>query len=242
MIVEAIDQDVPVFAYSGELTDYHFKRWIDFQAAGPNHVETRRDEYQNDIYSIPQAVLNKLNQWYRGKAYIYDSSAIPEDQEETEGLLETAEKAIKRYGIKMLCIDNLMTAMDVSPRDDLYRAQSVFVKRLKLLAVKYDLAVILVAHPKKSKDRFENDDVSGSADITNRVDIVMNYARGEKDESDGRLSVTKNRLSGTLTKNDILLFYSTSTKRITSIRSKGRVYGWEKGFDRYESELDTLPF
>jgi len=242
LIVEAIDQDVPVFAYSGELTDYHFKRWIDFQAAGPKHVETRRDEYQNEIYSIPKAVIDKLNQWYRGKAYIYDSSVIPEDREETEGLLETAEKAIKRHGIKMLCIDNLMTAMDVSPRDDLYRAQSAFVKRLKLLAVKYDLAVILVAHPKKSKDRFENDDVSGSADITNRVDIVMNYSRGEKDESDGRLSVTKNRLSGTLTKEDILLFYSTSTKRITSIYSKGRVYGWEKGFDRYESELDTLPF
>ena len=43
--------------------------------------------------------------------------------------------------------------------------------------MKYDIAVLLVAHPRKSRDAFSNDDVAGSADITNRVDVVVNYAR-----------------------------------------------------------------
>lgn len=42
LIANALDQDVSVFAYSGELTDYHFKRWLDMQLAGKTHIERVR--------------------------------------------------------------------------------------------------------------------------------------------------------------------------------------------------------
>ncbi len=88
--------------------------------------------------------------------------------------------------------------------DNLYQAQSAFVHRLKRIAVKYDVAVILVAHPRKTKENFTNDDVSGSGDITNRVDTVLAYSRnGDKhldEDCDSHLVVTKNRLLGKLTK------------------------------------------
>lgn len=245
LIVEAIEQDIPVFAYSGELTDYHFKRWLDFQAAGPNNVEMLRNEFNDEIYTIPDNVVEKINQWYRGKAYIYDNNYLPQEKEEFESLLETVEKAVKQYGIKLICIDNLMTALDISLSDDLYRAQSAFVRNLKLLAVKYDAVVVLVAHPRKSRDKFDNDDVSGSADITNRVDVVMNYSRpdgGDEEKNEGLLKITKNRLTGRLEMNGIKLYYSASTKRITGFTRETKHYGWERGFDRYEAELDTLPF
>lgn len=248
LIVEAIEQGYPAFVYSGELTDYHFKRWIDLQAAGPDNVTEETDEYGEKIYTLSDRVIKKINEWYRDMAFIYDNNFF--DEEELETLSETIEKAIRQYGIKLVCVDNLMTALDVDMSDDIYRAQSKFVKGLKQIAVKYDIAVVLVAHPRKGqkgKDEFQNDDIAGSGDISNRVDTVLCYARNYDQEAkcDGILSVTKNRLTGKLTKKDfpVELFYSSSTKRITSVSTnRNKKYGWEKDYDKFESEYDTIPF
>ena len=107
--------------------------------------------------------------------------------------------------------------------------QSDFVKRLKRLALKYDAAIILVAHPKKSRDNFDNDTVSGSADITNAVDVVLNYQRAPQDSGcDSILTCTKNRIGGKLITNDnaIQLYYSDKSKRIISKSGdKSKRYG-----------------
>ena len=67
----------------------------------------------------------------------------------------------------------------------------------------------------------ENDDISGSADITNKADIVMDYGKpkpktGEEISPDARvLRVTKNRMSGVLTgKDGISLVFDAKSKRI----------------------------
>ena len=233
LLVEALDQGYSVFAYSGELADYHFKRWLDYQAAGPDNILTEKDMFGDDVYRIGNTVLEKINSWYRGRAYLYDNEAV---DDEMESLTSTIEQVIRRYGVKLVCVDNLMTAMDVGVNDNLYQAQSAFVHRLKRIAVKYDVAVILVAHPRKTKESFTNDDVSGSGDITNRVDTVLAYSRnGDKhldEDCDSHLVVTKNRLLGKLTKADepVELYYSRKSKRITSASgfiAGPRRYGWE---------------
>ena len=97
------------------------------------------------------------------------------------------------------------------------------------------MVVILVAHPRKTKEAISNDDVSGSSDITNRVDVVLSYSRNEKksedmpDQCDSKLSVLKNRLTGRLTRagKEIELFYSNMSKRVTSLESPERTYRWE---------------
>lgn len=235
LIAEALDQGYKTFAYSGELMDFHFKRWLDFQLAGSNNVVVNLNEFGDETYLLTDSIVKKISDWYRGKAYIYDNNAI-DDNDEFESLLETVEKAICRYGIRFVCIDNLMTALDVGMQDDIYRAQSKFVKSLKGLARKYNIAVVLVAHPKKTQSGTvtDNDDVSGTGDITNAVDITMSYSRPkdpQKDGCDGKLSVMKNRLTGKLAMGDksIKLFYSQSTKRITSDSSGMKAYGWEAG-------------
>ena len=229
MVVEAIEQDCNVFVYSGELADYHFKRWIDFQIAGPDNVITSHNEYGDEVYSISDANIELINKWYKGKAYIYDNNYIPDNERELESLVVTVEKAIQQYDVKLICIDNLMTAIEPD-NNDLYRQQSKFVGDLKKIAMKYNVVIILVAHPRKSKEKFDNDDVSGSADITNKVDVVMSYGRcDETKEHDGELLITKNRLTGKLAikENAIGLFYSAKTKRITSYGRGKRHYGWK---------------
>lgn len=243
LIIDALDQGYKTLAYSGELTDYHFKRWLDFQAAGPRHILENQNEYGDPVYILSQDVIDKINGWYRGRAYLYDNNAIEDD--EFTGLLNTVELAIRQYGIRFVCLDNLMTALDVDLKDDIYRAQSKFMRRLKQIAVKYNVVVLVVAHPRKTKDNLDNDDVSGSSDITNRVDVVMSYARaGENDGCDSKLAVLKNRLTGRTTRKgqEIQLFYSQSTKRITSLQSNGKTYGWESYENLVERGFMDLPF
>ena len=236
LLVEALHQGYGVFAYSGELADYHFKRWLDFQAAGPDNITTDLEMFDDERYHITNTVLDKINAWYRGRAYIYDNNAV--DGNELENLTDTIEQVVRQYGVKLVCVDNLMTAMDAGISDNLYQAQSEFVRRLKKIAVKYDIAVVLVAHPRKSKEGFTNDDVAGSGDITNRVDSVLVYSRNGKKtddkspECDSLLAVTKNRLFGRLTKANepVELYYSKKSKRITSASGFDggpKRYGWE---------------
>ena len=170
--------------------------------------------------------MKKINAWYYDKAFIFDNSAVSDD--EYEGLIKVMVDAICRYDIKLVCIDNLMTAMDGDPNTDIYRQQSAFVKKLEKLAQQYDVAIILVAHPKKTNAAFDNDTVSGSADITNAVSFVFNYQRADEgDKCDSYLMVTKNRMNGKLIVGDkaIPLYYSEKSKRISENPNEVKEYG-----------------
>lgn len=250
IMAEALEQELTVFAYSGELTDYHFKRWIDLQIAGRNHIKQVIAADGSIYYTIPDDVQEKINTWYRGRAWIYDNNYLDDDKNELETLLETVENAIIRKGVKLILIDNLMTALFCNSNDELYNTQGRFVRKLKKLAVKYDVAVLLVAHPRKESNgaakrngQIYNDDVAGSADITNAVDTVLAYSRNPSpsvETGDSLLSVIKNRLTGKrcLDNDAIQLYYSNSSKRITSEGSNlDYEYSWN-----VEYRQEDLPF
>lgn len=245
---EAIDQGVGAFAYSGELPGFHFKAWLNLQLAGNEHLSARDDGFGGTEYYLDADTDKKISEWYRGKAFIYDNNAL--EGEETDSLLETIKQVVSRKNVKLICIDNLMTAMDiVEDQNNLYLAQSNFVRELKEIAIKYDVAIILVAHPRKAgKDEkgsdFDNDIVSGSSNITDRVDIVLNYSRAkEGSDYDSLLQIGKSRLVGTLKlgKEGIPLNYSPKTKRVFGLKSMTKRYGWETdGFTQVD-DID-VPF
>lgn len=250
IMAEALNQDWNILVYSGELPDYHFKLWFDLQLAGRANLEEKKNEYGDTIYTIPQNVRDQINEWYRGRAYIYDNAYVPAKNQEEETIIQTIEKAIKQYGIRLICIDNLMTAIDLTgDKTDLYTAQSNFVWQLKTIALKYNVHIMLVAHPRKTKDgEMNNDDVSGSGDITNKVDTVVFYSRRQDEDLGGLISVTKNRLTGKLTgKKPIKTAYSQSCKRITAEGDNPKkAYGWEnktapEGFEALQDDAEC-PF
>lgn len=249
LIAEALDQKRTVFVYSGELVDFHFKRWLDYQLAGSAHIDEIENCYGGIDYAIKDGVSEQINSWYRGRAYIYDNGAVDGD-----ALLETIERVILQYNAQLICVDNLMTALcGVNDQNNLYLAQSNYAGRLKAIATKYGVVVILVAHPRKGSadgSPDDNDLVSGSSDITNKADIVIRYERSHDDgeDCDGLIFVTKNRLTGTLRtrKNEaVRVLYSPKTRRVTELgKTYEKVYGWEKsaaGF--YDLSEDVpLPF
>ena len=245
LICAALDQHENVFAYSGELPDFHFKRWIDFQLAGNENVVGMENEFGEFEYNIKDKALKQITDWYRGRCYLYDNDFIPEDKDELTSLVSTIEQAIKQYNTRLIFIDNLMTAMEVvEDARNLYISQSRFVGQLKHIAAKYNVVVILVAHPRKTKEEFDNTDVSGTGDIINKVDVVINYQRDDENTAtDSLVMITKNRINGKRLvgkKQAIRLMFSTKTKRIFSANEKSpKHYGWEQP---EQIKSDELPF
>jgi len=261
MLCSVLDQNDPngnpytVFVYSGELTDQFFKRWLDFQLAGPANIEEMLNEYGEKEYTIGEDTVSKISQWYKGRIFIYDNSIVPEgDVNMTDLLLRTVEEVIRQYGVRVIAIDNLMTALEsIMNQNDLYLGQSQFVGKLKKLAMKYNVCIIVVAHPRKAvyaskKAReLDNDDVSGSADVTNKADVVLTCSRDKEVDMINHVQILKNRLFGRqrIGKNDIKLLYSEKSRRMYTNKEYGDMkYGWEipKGFSLVNLPDADLPF
>lgn len=221
-----------VFFYSGELMDWYFRAWIDYQIAGPEHINVMRNGFGHEAYSIDGNIYPNIAEWYRGKFYLYDNSSVL--REDREGLIPTIEKAIRQYGCSIVFIDNLMTAISDDITSDIYRQQTEFVKKLANIAKRTNTIIFLIAHPRKTNGySFENDDVAGSSNITNLADVVMRYARPKEDDEDEDtqdrlLQITKNRLTGRTDRHGIRLFFDERSKRIGEMHDWSWRLGWEK--------------
>jgi twinkle protein len=236
IFADALNQGLNCFVYSGELRNADFKRCLNSQLAGITFMSKRVNRFNEEEWYLEKAVSERISNWYKGRAFIYDTDSIADDDK--IDLLGTIRRVVTQNAVQFVCIDNLMTAMDIyAGETDLYNAQGKFVGELKSIARKYNIAVVLVAHQRKAgkdqqqSDAFDNDTVSGSADVTNKVDIVINYSRAkEEDQHDSNIQVGKNRLVGTLRRGDkaIKMVYSPKTKRVYALRSLDKHYAWEK--------------
>lgn len=249
----AVKEGYNTFFYSGELMDWYFRNWIDLQIAGDRFINKIKNSYGSFDYSVDGSVYPYIEQWYGGKIKIYDNNIVQED--EHEDLITTIEKAITRYSCRVIFIDNLMTAMEDDITSDLNRQQTAFVRKLTTMAKRFNVLVFLVAHPKKNqtgKYNFSNDDVAGSSNITNLVDVVLRYdvpTKTEEDDGDARpnrvLQVFKNRLTGKLCIDGIGLFYQESSRRISENKYS---YDWELGWEnkcfasKKRPEQEEIPF
>ena len=60
-----------MFAYSGELPDYHFKNWIDLQIAGSQNIEMSKNEYGEYDYWLSNKTVERINEWYAEKGVYF---------------------------------------------------------------------------------------------------------------------------------------------------------------------------
>ena len=199
--------------YSGELVDFYFKAWIDRQIFGKNNLQ--------------QSEVDIINKWYNDRLFLFDNNALadPENnQSEMDAVLEAIEEAVVQMNVKFICLDNLMTAIELDPKTSTYALQSIFVGKLASICKKYNVVIVLVAHPRKdSMGMDENDSISGSADITNKADIVLKYQRTKPEngvdpttQPPRQLAILKNRLTGRITGgNPIAMYYDEASKRIS---------------------------
>ena len=231
IVANALDAGKKIFAYSGELRDYFFKRWLNLQMAGKHNVITRTEIDSTVNYYITNSIDEMISESYRGRAFLFDDTSV--DDGEIAELLDIIERSVKQYGIDLVLVDNLMTCLDVSLNTDLYRAQSKFMDKLVKISKLLNVVIILVAHPRKNRyGTDDTDEISGSADITNKADIVFTYKRSkELGDSVRKLSISKNRLTGKLAvgEKEISLFFDEASKRISDRESDfTKVFTWEE--------------
>lgn len=247
----AVREGYNTFFYSGELMDWYFRNWIDLQIAGDKHINKIRNPYGTYDYSVDGNIYPNIEKWYGGRIKIYDNNIVQED--EHEDLLGTIQKAITRYSCRVLFVDNLMTAMDDDITSDLNRQQTSFVRKLTQIAKRFNVLIFLVAHPKKNqsgKYNFSNDDVAGSSNITNLVDVVLRYDIPPKSEDeeeneehpDRVLQIYKNRLTGKIDTHGIGLYYQESSRRISEDR---HCFDWSLGWETdtfIPANKEEIPF
>ena len=250
--ISALAQNYGVFVYSGELPNYLFKAWFDFQIAGPKYIIEEKNGFGDINRFITKQNLEKIKKWYSGKAFIYDNRIVQGD--EKEDLIQTIKDVIQQYGVRVILIDNLMTAMylDEVKGSDKYDQQGRFVRKLTEIAVEKNVLILLVAHRRKNAyaQNDTNDEISGSGDITNLAGITLSYDRGTEKEGyrpdQRKLVVAKNRLFGKINLNGIVLDYDEKSKRIYSNDDElNHDYGWsanEDGFRDIDDEMEDFPY
>ncbi len=242
IIKEALNQGDKVFSYSGELPDFFFKEWLDKQIAGPSNVVENVNVDGSVTRFVTNSISDKIDNWVRNRFFLYDNNSIYD--EEMEDLLKTISDAVMQYGINLVVIDNLMTALDEDMSVNEYGAQAKFVKKLARMAKKYEIVIILIAHPKKNKfTTDENDAVSGSSKITDAADLVFTFKRGKDDEVNGTdtrfLSCSKNRWFGKFTRGEgEQMFYNDRSMRITDrYGDVNKMCGWELEYKKDENGM-----
>lgn len=219
LLLNAIDQGYNVCAYSGELSAYKFLEWIMLQATEAKYVSFKTDARSGKVYNIvPNDIQERIKSWIDNRFYLFDNAYV-DDASQQEAILKVFTICARRYGCKLFQVDNLMVAL--TSADEENKAQARFAAALKAFAVKYKVAVILVAHPRKTKqgEAITNDDVSGSSAITNLADTVISVEKPN-------LRITKNREFGTCEL--IECNYSPVNRRIYQATSGDHyVYGWD---------------
>lgn len=244
ILISAREHGYRCFAYSGELPNYLFKGWMNFQVAGRNHIfEYQNDAYGNTNYNISKMNKDLISDWYRGYMYLFDNSRI--DGNETQSLLKLTEKVIQRHGVRVILLDNLMTAMtlDRSQGSDQYERQTEFVNQLRSLAVKYNVLILLVAHKRKNGyGGNENDEVAGSSNIVNLAMLTIAYEKDKECLPEQRLlKVSKNRLFGKVETDGFVMNYDEKSKRIYGAGDNlDREFGWNKDADGFMPADDVV--
>lgn len=243
LIAGAIQSNYKCFVYSGELDKRLFVSGIEKQIAGPNHLTSYTTKQGYTGYKVSETNRKLIKAWVKGKLFVYDGTML----NERVGLLEAMENAITRYGVRVLLLDNLMTALSLEEKTvDKYEMQGIFTQRLASLALQYNVLIILVAHKKKLITQDELDDIAGSADIANLATTAISYVRTAEHEDDQRdIRLLKNRLFGKVNLKGWLAYYD---KKSTRIYSEGdnleKEYGWYSAdTDFKEPEVpDEIPF
>lgn len=213
------------FYYSGELANSDIREWLELQIVGGGRTLAYNINGKQ-FHRIKPEFSKAAAEWYHGRIYTKAELKFSdiEDGNQERRLPEIIIDAIVKYNCRFIVIDNLMTALSDNLAADKYREQSVFIKELTLLAQKYKVFILLVAHPRKGSGAMaSNDDIAGSGDIGNLASLVMEYTRPPKDDDESEfdhekrrvLRITKNRLTGDLDNKGFELYYDTNSKRIS---------------------------
>ena len=240
MISFALEQNVPTVIYSGEFPEWMIKNWLVLQIAGPDNLEVSATGVD-----VKKDVWDRIDAWepFGENCHIYSVDVdLNENEEDCVEMLDTIKQAILQAGVRMIVIDNLMTAMEFSEESDLNKAQSSFMKKLKKIALTYEVIILVIAHPKKTSriagaKEIGKEDIAGSSNIGNLSDTIISYSKPVDSNAscDREIRVLKNRWNNDFGVDKVIeTYFNDASKRI----AESKVFDWTFGWQNTAEEED----
>ena len=252
----SMDAGDPVFLFSKELSPRLSASWFNTIIAGRRNLKKIEQPDGSSYYVVPYDTQKKMQTYYKSKLLIYKDS----EPNDCESVMKSAEECVRKYGAKLIILDNLMMLDLKANSESMNLAQTKLVNDLINFASKFDVAVMLVAHPKKTADMTSDVsmyDISGSSNIINLAIRSIGLRRvSKKEKEDPRsewgkydvvLTIIKDRLFG---KQDIQigLWYDLRSRRFyTDYDEYDTKFGWDNKnyFEKLEyvdrSKTDEFP-
>lgn len=231
LMCQSLEQDKPVWMFSREMPCWMMRNWLNYIMAGGHHVKTYKDANGAQYYKIEPEAKQKIGEYYNKKWFLYRDDW----SNKLDDIMMSMEGSVRKYGAKLLIVDNLMTIdLDQNENSELLK-QTECIDRLIKFAMKYSVAVILVAHPRKTPAGEDVGlyDISGSSNIVNLAHRTIGLRRidQEKEKSNHNVCLTliKDRMRGRAGKK-IDLYYDVPTRRFyTNEKEYSYQYKWDDG-------------
>lgn len=235
VLCSAMDEGKPVWMFSREMPDWMQKNWFNYILAGGHHIETKTTSTGTEYYKVASEAKEKIDKYYDNRWFLYRD----EWSNKFEDVLVSMEDSVRKYGAKLLIIDNLMM-LDLGGSDDSkLEKQTECITSLIKFAMKYSVAVVLVAHPRKTPagEELNMYDVAGSSNIINLAHRTLGLRRINQDKEHSaynvKVTILKDRLRGMANK-EINMYYDMGSRRFyTNEAEYNHQYGWDNG--KYEA-------
>ena len=137
------------------MSDNKIQTWVYRQLIGSSdrYLQLVKTKYKEKVQPTPKAV-QAIKEWHKDTFYLYDRNA-KDVIGQLDKFFEVMELAVKRFGCKLIIIDNLMAILEENA-DSLYSDQANFVQRCKDFAIRNWVHIVLIAHPNKEKGEIKN--------------------------------------------------------------------------------------
>lgn len=224
----ALDDGKNVWIYSREMPGWMTKSWLNHILAGGHSIKRYTDKNNSIYYKVTKDAKQEIDNFYRGRWTVYRDDA----SNKFEDILQSMRDCVRKYGSKLLVIDNLMTLDLGSTEDNEMLKQTEVINELIHFAMKFGVAIVLVAHPRKMPRDTDVGiyDISGSANIINLAHRTIGLKRLVPDKSayDTQLVIIKDRMRGKANKK-IDLYYDVPSRRFYSSENEyNHQYKWDK--------------
>lgn len=232
----SMDAGDPVFLFSKELPPSLSANWFNTIIAGRRNLRLIEQNDGSSFYVVPYETQKKMQQFYKSKLLIYKDS----EPNDAQSVMRSAEECVRKYGAKLVILDNLMMLDLKADTESMNLAQTKLVNDLINFASRFSVAVVLIAHPKKTQDMTSDVsmyDISGSSNIINLAIRSIGLRRvSKREKEDARsewgkfdvvLTIIKDRLFG---KQDIQigLWYDLRSRRFyTDYEEYDKQFAWD---------------
>ena len=237
----SLDNDIGTWLFSGELPNGVEKSWFNYIFAGPRNITDAISRRGNPYKLFTATATAEINKTYKGRWHIYR-----DDYDNTlDKLIASMTDTVRKYGARCLILDNFM-CIDTETSEEELRSQTDTIKKLIEFAKKYQVAVILVCHPRKM-DAGTNVgiyDIAGTSNIVNLAHRTIGLRRvtdAERENaakySEKRRQLLKYDVIVTIVKDrmfgrqniDVGLYYDPASRRFFSDMDEyDRRFSWDK--------------